>query len=242
MKATAWEFRLRYWIHVAIYVLGFAAPWDRWLHLDSIRAWQWIASWPARSGWLSFSSATIAVLVAGIVLAFVAAALRTWASAYLGASVVHHAAMHGEQVVANGPYRRLRNPLYLGTFLHTLALALLMPTSGAIFTVVLIGLFQWRLMLAEEAFLGTKLGESYRQYCTQVPRLLPALRPRVPESGARGTWGTAFWGEIYMWGVFVSFAALGWRYNSILILQGVLISLGVSLVARGFGAKPQAAV
>jgi hypothetical protein len=35
-----------------------------------------------------------------------------------------------------------------------------------------------------------------------------------------------------MWGVVVAFAAFGWRYNSILITQAVLISLGISLVVR----------
>ena len=239
MKATAWEFRLRYWIHVLIYVLGFTAPWDRWLNLDSTRTWQRIASWPARSKWLSFSNATITVLAVGIALALLAALLRTWAAAYLDASVVHHPAMHGEQVVADGPYRRVRNPLYDGTILHTLALALLMPPSGAIFSIVLIGVFQLRLILAEEAFLLEKLGEPYRQYCSRVPRLFPALQAKVPASGVQASWGMAFLSEIYMWGVFISFAALGWRYNSMLILQGVIISLGISLVARAFLPKEQ---
>jgi hypothetical protein len=45
-----------------------------------------------------------------------------------------------------------------------------------------------------------------------------------------------------MWGVFVSFAALGWRYNSLLIMQGVLVSLGLSLVVRAILPKPQTAV
>ncbi|QNI37007.1 methyltransferase family protein [Edaphobacter albus] len=241
MKATAWEFRLRYWIHLVIYVLGFTAPWDRWLHLDSIRTWQLMASWPARSKWLSFSNATIAVLAVGIVLALLAALLRTWGAAYMDASVVHHTAMHGEQVVADGPYRRVRNPLYDGMFLHTLALALLMPPSGAVFAIVLIGVFQLRLILAEEVFLTEKLGEPYRQYCSRVPRLLPALQPKIPGSGVQASWGMAFLSEIYMWGVFVSFAALGWRYNSMLILQGVIVSLGVSLVTRAFLPKMRVA-
>ncbi|HEY0161276.1 MAG TPA: hypothetical protein VGB69_01235 [Edaphobacter sp.] len=77
-------------------------------------------------------------------------------------------------------------------------------------------------------------GESYKAYCLLVPRLLPSLSAKVADSGARAAWGTAFLGEIYMWGVFVSFAALGWMYNSMLILQGVVVSLGVSLVARAF--------
>ena len=44
-------------------------------------------------------------------------------------------ALGGEGVVADGPYRHMRNPLYLGAWVHTLALALLMPASGALFTV-----------------------------------------------------------------------------------------------------------
>jgi uncharacterized membrane protein len=42
-----------------------------------------------------------------------------------------------------------------------------------------------------------------------------------------------------MWGVFVSFVALGWRYNSLLIMQGVLVSLGLSLVVRAFLPKAE---
>jgi protein-S-isoprenylcysteine O-methyltransferase Ste14 len=241
MRATALEFRLRYLIHGAIYILGFTTPWNYWLHLDTIRTWQWLASWPARWGWMSFSVATNLVLALGIVFALAGAALRTWGSAYLGAGVVQDGAMHGDRIMAAGPYRYVRNPLYLGTFLHTLALVLLMQPSGAPFVVVLIGLLQLRLMGAEEAFLSEKLGEPYRAYCAAVPRIVPALRPRVAESSAKPAWAVGFMSEIYMWGVALSFAALGWKYNSFLIIQGVLVSWGVSLVARAFIPKPQAA-
>ena len=37
-----------------------------------------------------------------------------------------------------------------------------------------------------------------------------------------------------MWGVVARLRWLGWRYNSLLIIQGVIISLGVSLVVRAF--------
>jgi hypothetical protein len=142
--------------------------------------------------------------------------------------------MHGDQVVAAGPYRYLRNPLYLGTFIHALGLALLMPPSGAIFTIIAVGIIELRLIGGEESFLTTKLGESYAAYCKQVPRLIPALTPRVPSSPATPNWPLAFLGEIYMWGAFLSFAVAGWRYNAFLIIRGVLISVGVSLVARAF--------
>ena len=82
MKATTFEFRFRFLIHVVIYVLGFLAPWDRLLgNSSSLSTWLLLAGYVARNGWISFSAATIALLVLGIVCALVAAALRTWASA-----------------------------------------------------------------------------------------------------------------------------------------------------------------
>ncbi|MDE1176700.1 MAG: methyltransferase [Edaphobacter sp.] len=241
MKATAIEFRLRFLIHVVLYVLAFATPWNYWLHLDTVRTWQWLAAQMSHLKWASFSTGTEVILVVGIVVAVAAALLRTWGASYLGSGVVKDAAMHGNAIVAAGPYRYLRNPLYVGTFLHTLALSLLMLPSGAVFSIVLIGLFQLRLILAEESFLGAKVGDAYRVYCTLVPRLIPTLRPRVAASSVQPKWGLGVVGEIYFWGAAVSFGVLGWRYNSTLILQGVLVSLGVSLVARALVPKPEAA-
>jgi protein-S-isoprenylcysteine O-methyltransferase Ste14 len=234
LKATALEFRFRFLIHAIIYALGFTTPWNHWLHLDTIRTWQWLAAWPSRSGWVPFQSATIAVLIVGILCALIAASLRTWAAAYLTSSIIKDSAMHGEEVVAAGPYRFLRNPLYVGIFIHTLALALLMPPSGALLSIVLIGLLELRLIAGEEAFLTAKLGEPYLAYRAKVPALFPALTPRVPASSVQPQWPQAFLGELYMWGVAISFATLGWRYNSFLIIQGVVVSLGLSLIARAF--------
>jgi len=39
-------------------------------------------------------------------------------------------------------------------------------------------------------------------------------------------------GEIFGLGVLTSFAALSWQYNAGLLLRAVLISFGISLVAR----------
>lgn len=237
MKATAIEFRFRFVLHALIYLIGFVAPWNFFLHYDTIRTWQLLAATVARNGWMGFSGATITVLCAGIALAFAAAAMRTWGAAYLGAGVVHDGGLVGGAVVAAGPYRYVRNPLYLGTVLHTLALALLMPPTGALFCVVAVVLVQLRLIGAEEPFLTAELGESYVAYQAKVPRLVPALRARVAASAVRPMWGTAFIGELYFWGAALSFAVAGWRYNAQLVLQGVIISLGVSLVARAFLVK-----
>jgi protein-S-isoprenylcysteine O-methyltransferase Ste14 len=236
MKASALEFRLRFWMFLLIYALGFVAPWDWVLPMDgsgpNAHVWGLLAVLLSKGGVLNIGVAFNAVLVAGILCAGFGAWLRTWASAYLGANVVRDTSMHGELVVADGPYRHVRNPLYLGSWVHTLALALLMPVSGAVFVLALVALLQLRLILGEEDFLCAKQGEAYAAYCARVPRLLPALRPQVAASGARPRWGQAALAEIFMWGMTASFAVLGWQYNAMLLIRCVLVWLGVSMVVR----------
>ena len=242
MKASALEFRLRYFVHAVIYVLGFTAPWNYLFNSGDgvVGFWSTKALWlPAaleieRAGWMSLTGASNLLLALGIFFALAGAALRTWGAAYLGSDVVKDAGMHGIAVLADGPYRHLRNPLYLGTFLHTFALALLMPVSGAVFALIAIGIEQLRLIGGEEAFLEGKLGQSYLDYKAKVPSLLPSPTPRAPASGKRPAWGMGLLGEVYFWGVAVAFASVGVRYNASLVIQGVLIALGVSLVARAF--------
>jgi len=173
------------------------------------------------------------LLAVGIVLTFVGAALRTWGTACLGPEVMRDPSMHGEALIADGPYRFVRNPLYLGLWLSALALALLMPVTGAVFMLVLLVSFQIRLIFAEEAYLTSQLGQPYADYCARVPRLVPALRPRTAEAGAKPRWGQAALAEIALWGTAISFAAVGWQYNAHLLIQCVLVSLGAALVVRG---------
>ena len=235
LTASAVAFRSRFWVLTGIFVLGFAVPWERWFDLDGGRTtWLLLAAWMARNGWLSFSGATIAVLLLGTACAIAAAAIRTWATAYLGGGVMQDTKMRGASVVAEGPYRYLRNPLYVGTWLNALALAMLTPPSGAVFAIVSVTAFLLVLMRGEESFLMGELGEAYAEYRRLVPRLAPALRARVKAGGTRPRWAQAVVAEIYLWGVAGSFAVLGWRYNAFLLTKCVLVSVGVSMVARAF--------
>lgn len=236
MKAFPLEYRLRYLVHGIVYTLGFYAPWERYsgVSLGASTWWLLLASLPARAHWLPFATATQVLLALACVLATLSAWFRVWGASFLGASIVHSGAMHGSSVLADGPYRHLRNPLYLGTFLNTVALSLLMPPTGAIVAIVLIAVVQLRLIGAEEPFLTAKLGEPYRAYCAAVPRLLPSLRPRVPSAGVRPHWGNGVLSELFVVGTAISFVALGWSYNTTLLLKGILISLGISFVARAF--------
>jgi protein-S-isoprenylcysteine O-methyltransferase Ste14 len=244
MKATAFEFRYRFWIFLLIYICGFVAPWDFVRHVDgagpNTHVWARLAMLLYRDCGVRIGAAFNVVLIVGILCAGLGAWLRTWGSAYLSVDVMRDREMRGDGVVADGPYRYVRNPLYVGVWVFTLALALLMPLSGAVFTLVLIVVHELRLIFGEEAFLREQLGEPYVAYCAKVPRLLPALGPQVPATGARARWTQAALAEIFMWGVTGSFAVLGWQYDAHLLLRAVLVCFGVSLIARALVADSQA--
>jgi len=126
--------------------------------------------------------------------------LRTWATAYLDGSVVHDAHLHAERLVAEGPYRHTRNPLYLGMILLAAGYAFAASRLGA---VVMLGgtiVVTLRLIGREEAALSASQTASYEGFRRAVPRLWPSLRPRLPAGGARPRWGRAFASELMMWG------------------------------------------
>lgn len=239
MRATQFEFRFRLWISLVILLLGFWAPWLRYGPL---------ASGPVTSTWLELSgelsrflpleTATVAVTAAAIFLALLGTLFRIWATAYIGGSVVKSGSMHARGVMAAGPYRHLRNPLYLGSFLFILAVAILMPPSGAIFAVVVNLIQTVRLILGEEAFLESQRGQEYLDYKSRVPRLVPSILPRVERSAAQPQWGQSVVAEIFYIAMSGCFAALAWRYNATLLIQALLICFGLSLVTRAFVTKP----
>ena len=234
MRATSWEYKLRYLLHVLIFVVGFWPFWEPALGLTTRSTWLTLSAWFAREGWLSFQAATLAFLVVAILLTGAGAWLRLWGSAYVGASVVNSSSMHGTAMLADGPYRRTRNPLYLGTLLHTIGISLLMPPAGAIFAIAAIWILQVRLALAEEPFLEARFGHAYAEYKARVPQFLPSPKPLVRAAGAPAHWGQALLGESYMVGVVITLAGFGWSFNAQPLIRGILISLGVSLVLQAF--------
>lgn len=247
MRATALEFKLRMPIQVVIVALGFWAPWLNWIAaLDfgsRVSTLEWLALEMSRSGLVRFAYATPIVIVIGALAAGLGAVLRVWGAAYLGYATVHHSTMQAGGVMAAGPYRYVRNPLYLGGWFMMAAMALLMPPTGALFVLLAVTIFYVRLILGEEAFLQAKLGEPYREYLSAVPRIIPRLRsslaprPNLAHAPARPQWPVAFLTEINPIGIFFTLAVLAWRYDNLLMVKAVVVSFGLSLVARALAPR-----
>ncbi len=242
MRATAVEYNQRYLLHGLIYTLGLAAPWHLpvWGFLRNGSSWFFAANWLAKPSYQNFAFDWDAILVGIVLFALSGALLRVWGAAYLGSVTVHRSGLEGDRVIADGPYRYTRNPLYLGTILHTVAIGMLMQPEAALLTLCLILVLQFRLVGREEAFLAGQMGEAYAEYRRLVPRWLPTPRPKVQAGTLRPHWGDGLLSEIYMVGAAFSFAVLGWTTGyswegSVLhVVQGLVISLGLALVARAF--------
>lgn len=114
-----------------------------------------------------FARPTPTTLLAGLPLLVLGLAIRFWAAGHL---------RKGREVTRSGPYRYTRNPLYIGSFLAGLGACvqggqLLFP----LFFALLFVLLYYPVVLREEAELRNALGEPYRVYQSEVPRIWPRL-------------------------------------------------------------------
>ena len=197
MRATQFEFEQRFWIIGVIFGVGF------WLYaIDNTNAAVGLLRLIApgvdpNSG--AGNGAAQFVFGAGALLVFVAAWLRTWATAYLRTEVVHDMTQHSEALVADGPYRYVRNPLYLANLPLIAGVGSMASRLGWMVMVLGMWLFMIRLILREEDGLRRTQGEPFRAYLNAVPRLWPALTPRVASGRTAPRWAQAIGGEMFTW-------------------------------------------
>lgn len=119
------------------------------------------------------------LLAVGAAFGILGLLVRGWA-----AGTIHKE----RELTTTGPYAHTRNPLYVGSFLLGLGVAL---AGGQWWWPVLFLLFYGavygRTMAGEAALLTELFGDRYRRYAANVPGLLPRPTPwREPESAGQG--------------------------------------------------------
>ena len=221
MKATNWEFKNRALVFGLIFAFSF--PLYVLDHENSTAALSnWLAARLQMDG--NFL-AHVLFAFAGLLLV-VAAVIRTWASAYLQKEVVYAAEVKTQWLVADGPYRRVRNPLYFANVLMALGMGSMMSRTG--FLVVLLAMlaFCYRLIIREEGELQEGQGEEYERYRKAVPRLVPSLRPRIASSDRKAMWTDGFKAESWYWGFAVALVV----FAVTLKIKIFFLILGASIV------------
>jgi protein-S-isoprenylcysteine O-methyltransferase Ste14 len=110
----------------------------------------------------------------GILLCFIGATIRFWASGYLRKDT---------RPAVGGPYAYVRNPLYLGTYLMALGTALAVQAWALLaLGSVLFAVIYHFIILDEEIKLREIFGAPYVQFCSVVPPFFP--RPWPASSAA----------------------------------------------------------
>lgn len=233
MRASETEFRFRALIVMGLVGLGFWAPWVERLGIGRRTSLlRWLVVEVSRNAHIPQGTATVVVLVFAALIAAMGALLRVSGTAWISAGVMRDTEMQARALATGGPYRFVRNPLYLGAWFMVAGMAFLMPVSGAIFALATVIPFQVRLIFSEEDFLMRKLGEPYRVYLRTVPRLLPRLRTGLKPAQQRPDWLHAVIAEIFAISVFLILAFLSWDLDDALMRWSLLVCLVVSMIAR----------
>lgn len=128
---------------------------------------------PAVDAWLN--ALGVAVAAAGQALRFYTLSLVREGSSGQGAVLV------STHLNTQGPYARVRNPLYVGNLGICLGLLLIAhdPWAYAVGLGFFFGEYHF-IIRAEERFLLERHGDAYRDFLAKVPRWVPRLTPAYP--------------------------------------------------------------
>jgi protein-S-isoprenylcysteine O-methyltransferase Ste14 len=125
-------------------------------------------------------SFTTSIAPLGVLIVAAGEAIRLWAVHHIGAISRTRSDRLGP-LIDSGPFARVRNPLYLGNILLWVGFALsaglawLAPIVAVLLAVEYHAIVRW-----EESLLTDRIGASYRDYLTRVPRWIP--RPTAAQS------------------------------------------------------------
>lgn len=133
------------------------------------------------------------LLVAGALVQLAGLALRLWGVAHIGPGSRRRSAEVGA-LALSGPYRFVRNPLYLGNLACWAGLALWTGAPLALpLALVPLGLHYHLIVGWEEGRLAETLGSPYIEWAQQTPRWWPSRHPAGPD--LPGAWGAALRSE-----------------------------------------------
>lgn len=109
-------------------------------------------------------------LLVGLIVALFGEFVRTYGVAFIG-TISRTRSYSNGQLVQEGPFALLRNPLYFGNLVLTLGLSIMPNVIWLPILVVVLFYAQYIPIVAwEEMKLRRIFGEAYLEYCRKVPR------------------------------------------------------------------------
>jgi protein-S-isoprenylcysteine O-methyltransferase Ste14 len=122
--------------------------------------------------WMEWVVAGVQVVIAGLSVWLSASAVRT-----LGKQWTYVArTIEGHELITQGPYHLVRNPIYLGMFGMMLAFGLSLAVWPALIGAIVIFLIGTFIRIrSEEKLLRATFGAQFEDYAQRVPAFLPGL-------------------------------------------------------------------
>ena len=243
--STPWEFRFRAFVIMMAYAAGFLLG-------DFIqgRVFHIVDPTFAQIGWWFGGLGSFYASWVCAALLFVAWWLRFWGSSYHAAGVVFSGDVVAHTFTTSGPYRYVRNPLYLGNVLLAIGIGSLGPPVATVLVIAFNVWFVYRLITIEERFLSAENGEAYERYTTTVPRLIPRFTPApIADDGRKPDWAYGFFTELFSLGFAVAMLCIAFAEPSYpspaegavfwwIAVSAVLLQVALTPLTRRRGTRP----
>ena len=127
-----------------------------------------------------FSNPIISFVFYGLFMLIIGESIRMYSVSYAG-GVTRTMNVGAPELCTSGPYSRTRNPLYIGNMLIYLGVVLVAGGKflSILFLIVIIYfIFQYSMIISlEEEKLKKLFGNQYEEFCNNVPRIFPRLKP-----------------------------------------------------------------
>ena len=241
MRATNWEFKNRAMVFGLIFGISFCG-----YFLDQQNSVAALANWLGAARGIDANLVARILFVLATFLLVVAALMRTWASSYLNAKVVYASEVKTASLVADGPYRHVRNPLYFANVLLAIGMGAMMSRTGFFVAIAAMLVFCLPAHLSRRVRLAGEPGRTVSS-ATEMP--CPVCGPRcgraLPPPDAKASWVDGFKAEFWCWGFAISVAAFAITLNTtafFVIYEGqcgcaVVVYAGYS-TRKPHGARP----
>jgi len=130
-------------------------------------------------GWLIVLPYLFGALLSGLGLTLLISTIRLFASRGKGTLAPWDPPVN---LVVEGPYRYVRNPMHSGVFITLYGEGLLFGSVPILIFVTAVFVFHWfYIPLMEERWLKEKFGKEYLNYKRNVPAWIPRLSPWVED-------------------------------------------------------------
>jgi protein-S-isoprenylcysteine O-methyltransferase Ste14 len=158
--------------------------------------------------------------------------LRWWGTSYLRGHIMADRRMHSDRLIVAGPFRFVRNPLYLGNILLMVGFGVYFPPPAVLIGLVTMAAVGATLAHVEARGLRAQHGAAYDAYAQRVHAFVPTFRPVPATATVAPDWRNGLASEA--WSLVMLPYMAAWATGQYLLGLALAVVLFAGLIWRGF--------